>query len=136
MARTVPFEARLDVASLATLDKYYRESGTAPRSRSDLIYMVVQDMCHLLVKAGKVAPVTSINEAVVYLEETFGGAGKPGRNARTLLSERRAEVLVEEGFTPEYLQTATKRQLTEEELQEAVAKAADLIRQTGVDTLT
>lgn len=136
MARTVPFEARLDVTSLATLDRYYRDSGTAPRSRSDLIYMIVQDMCHLLVRAGKVAPVESLNDAVVYLEQTFGGAGKPGRNARTLLSERRAEVLVEEGFSPDYLETTTKRNLSEEELQEAIRNAANLIKQTNVDTLT
>lgn len=124
MARTVPFEARLDICSLATIDRYYRDSGVTPRSRSELIFMAVQDLCHLLTKSNKVELITSINDAATYLEETYGGMGKPGRNSRTLLSERRAETLIEDGLDPTYLRIATKAPVSDEEMRAAIAKAA------------
>jgi hypothetical protein len=91
--------------------------------------MAVQDLCHLLTKANKVELVTSINDAATYLEEVYGGMGKPGRNTRTLLSERRAETLIEDGLDPSYLRIATKAPVSDEEMRAAVAEAA---KQLGI----
>lgn len=137
MMATVPFETRLDVQTLASLDKWYRENGHAPRTRSDLIFMVVEDFAAMLVSGGKMERFDSLNEAAEYFARVFGSVGKPGRSERTLMAMRRAETLAADGFNSEYLRPTTKRQLTEEELQKAVADAAALLKTpTSVDTLT
>ena len=134
---TVPFETRLDVQTLASLDKWYRENGHVPRTRSDLIFMVVEDFAAMLVSGGKMQRFESLNEAAEYFSRVFGSVGKPGRSERTLMAMRRAETLAADGFSGEYLRPTTKRQLSDEELKKAVADAAALLKTpSGVDTLT
>jgi len=134
---TVPFETRLDVQTLASLDRWYREAGHAPRTRSDLIFMAVEDMAAMLESAGKMRRFESLNEAAEYFQRVFGSVGKPGRSERTLLAMRRAETLAAEGFNEEYLRPTTKRKLSDEDLRKAVEEAAAQIKtQPRVDTLT
>ena len=132
---TVPFEARLNIETLATLDRWYRESGHAPRTRSDLIYMAVEDMCAMLIASGKTRRFESLGEAVDYFTAVYGGVGKPGRGERTMLAMRRAETLAAEGFSAEYLRPTTKAKLSDEELKAEIERATARIK-SSVDTLT
>lgn len=133
---TLPFEARLRVETLASLDRWYREAGHVPRTRSDLIFMIVEDFASALEASGKLRRFTSLNEAAEHLSKVFGSLGKPGRGERSLLSARRAEALLAEGFSASYLEPVTKKRLSDEEIRKAVEEAAANLRaQSGDDAL-
>lgn len=92
--------ARVNVKELAALVRYYDMLGQRPRSKSDMLDLIVSHHHVVLEKYGTppLIPVTSESEATAILEN-YGMTWEKGtRGANQLLSSLQQEAMEKDGF--------------------------------------
>ena len=97
---TIPLQTRLDVRTIATLARYYREAGFVLHTKSAIVRQACLDLTDILVKQEKVIPSASIEQSITYLERIGMGHGSRHPTitlARSIEAEERAMVEMDKG---------------------------------------
>ena len=95
-AKTLAFEVRLDIRSVAQIVRYYSTTNVRFRSRSNLITVAIDDFAALLCKNGLSPPINTAEEAFETLEELI-----PSQRSLTL--ETRKDLIARVGNAVELL---------------------------------
>jgi len=111
--KTVPIQGRIDVVSFANLVQAYENEGIHLRSKSDVLWQAVEQLVRLYVRGDKIEPISSVREAIDYLDSIGLSLGTNGRAYRALIQAESDESRRLEGWTEE--KRVTKRQLVEED---------------------
>ncbi len=126
--KTAVLSTRADLRSIAALAAFYESNGIRPSSRSNLLYMVIEDYADLVIKKGLSPKIDSTTEAMQILSSLsleVSSMQTTGANRRELLKQISLEDIVAEGTDPAYLDRKKKSGLTDEEIEEAVNKITE-----------
>lgn len=133
---TAVVESRLELRTLATLDRYLEQSGNAARSKSDLLWRVTELLCQTLVQQGFVTYMDDEEEAFVHLSSKYGALGKGGRNGRRQAADMQMAVLAKDGFDPAYASKVKTKGEDESDIKVRYRTACMLAKQYGQPTVT
>lgn len=127
MSQSVVIEGRIPLTTIATLARYFEESGTPAGSKSDLLWKGVELLTRMLVHNEKVTAFTDVEEAFNFMSGRFGTLNRSGRGLRSLQMELQRSALEKDGFNPAYAtEVKTKiTQMSDAELQAIVREQAD-----------
>lgn len=123
--KTAVLSTRADIRSIATLAAFYESKGVRVTSRSNLLYIIIEDYSDLLVKKGLSPKIDSTVEAMQILSSLslqVSSMQTKGANRKELLKQISLEDIVAESTDPAYLDRKKKSGLTDKEIEEAVGK--------------